>query len=108
MRERARRTEPPASPRRTDVNAIVASALRDLAGAQADRAKKYAYDRAASVVFWLDRPIDELRQPDGSWPKLPGLGPSSMRVVAEVLDTGDSPTADAAVRLSGKAPDFEA
>jgi histidinol phosphatase-like PHP family hydrolase len=90
-----------------DVNAEIFGVLRDLAAVQTVKPKTYAYARAASVVFWLDVPLTELRGPAGALPKLAGLGPSSMRVVQEVLDTGTSTAADAAVARSGRGPDVE-
>jgi putative hydrolase len=85
-----------------DLNATIATLLRDLAAIQSVRPKSFGYKRAASAVFWLERPIDELRAADGSFPRIPGLGPSSMRVVAEVVETGWSASAERAIDASGK------
>jgi putative hydrolase len=85
-----------------DVNAIIFGLLRELAGVQREKPKVWAYERAADAVFWLDRPIDALRDSSGAWPKIPGLGPSSMRVVADVVDTGGSPATEALIDASGK------
>jgi putative hydrolase len=85
-----------------DVNAVISAMLRDLASIQTDRHKVHGYKRAASAVFWLDVPIDQLRMPNGSFPKIAGLGPSSMRIVTEVLETGESATVERAVAASGK------
>ena len=85
-----------------DVNAVISALLRDLASIQSDRQKVHAYKRAASAVFWLELPIDQLRTPTGSFPSIPGLGPSSMRIVNEVLETGASATVDRAAAASGK------
>ncbi|HEX5215526.1 MAG TPA: PHP domain-containing protein [Vicinamibacterales bacterium] len=89
-----------------DLNAQIAGLLRDLAAIQAVKAKSFGYKRAASAVFWLPRQIDQLRE-DGAWPKIPGLGPASMRVVAEVVATGESPTVERAVAGSGKQIDID-
>ena len=85
-----------------DVNAVVFGLLRDLAGVQREKPKTWAYERAASAVYWLERPLDELADPSGEWPKIPGLGRSSMRVVADVVRTGDSPATDAVIDANSK------
>jgi putative hydrolase len=85
-----------------DVNAIIFGLFRDLAEVQTERPKKYAYARSASVVFWLERPIDEMRNPDGSWPKIPGLGPSSQRIIDDVIATGRSARVEAVMAATSK------
>lgn len=90
----------------TDLNATIAALLRDLAFVQTDKPKVWGYKRAAAAVFALDKPIDALRGGSAGFPKIPGLGPSSMRVVNEVLETGGSPTVERAVAASGKADDI--
>ena len=85
-----------------DVNAVISAYLRDLASIQSDRHKVHGYKRAASAVFWLDDDMTSLRDRSGALPKIPGIGPSSLRIVNEVLDTGESPTVERAVAASGK------
>ena len=89
-----------------DVNGVIGGLLRDLAAVQADRQKTFAYRRAAAAVLSLDEPLDVLTSSGRPVPKIPGLGPSSMRVVNEVLATGESPTVNAAVDASGKRDDI--
>ena len=91
----------------TDVNALVAGYLRDLAYAQPTRPQMFGYKRAAAAIFDLDMPIGELRRGDGSLPRISGIGPGSTRVVLEVLETGRSPTVERAVDASGQRPDIE-
>jgi histidinol phosphatase-like PHP family hydrolase len=90
-----------------DVNTVIAGLLRDLAFVQTDKHKTWGYKRAGAAVFWLDEPIDALRGPNGEFPKIAGLGPASMRVVTEVLETGTSPTVERAVETSPKRADIE-
>jgi len=88
-----------------DMNARVWGLLQDLASIQTSKQKRFGYKRAASSVFWLETPLDVLQQPDGSFPRIHGLGPASMRVVREALDSGGSPSVDRAVEESGRAMD---
>jgi histidinol phosphatase-like PHP family hydrolase len=83
-----------------DTNAEVAGLLQDLAAVQTSKQKKLAYARAATVIRDLEQPLEALVQPNGGLPKLPFIGPSSSRVVLEVLRTGGSPTVEQAVASS--------
>ena len=69
----------------SDVNAVVGGYLRDLAFAQSSQQKMFGYKRAAAAIFALDTPLTDLVGPDGAWPKIPGIGPGSARVIREVL-----------------------
>jgi histidinol phosphatase-like PHP family hydrolase len=93
---------------RVDLNAAAGAFLSDMAAVQTDRHKSFGYKRAAAVVLSLDTPIDTLVQPDGTLTKLPGLGPSSTRIVMEVLATGGSSTVEAAIAASGREGDIAA
>lgn len=64
-----------------------------MAAAQSSRQKMFGYKRAASAVFWLDRPLS----PATLTQKVPGLGPASMRIIGEFLATGTSATVERAV-----------
>jgi histidinol phosphatase-like PHP family hydrolase len=68
---------------------------------------KWGYKRAASAVLNLEAPIESFLQPDGTLRKIPNIGPSSTRVILEVLRTGSSPTVEAAVAGSGRERDVE-
>src|SRR5438094_942871 len=46
-------------------------------------------------------------QPDGTLRKIPHVGPSSTRVILEVLKTGRSETVERAVEASGRSGDVE-
>jgi putative hydrolase len=90
-----------------DVNAVVGGYLRDLALAQSSQQKMFGYKRAAAAIFALDTPLTDLVGPDGTWPKIPGIGPGSARVIREVLETGGSPTVEQAVETSGRRADID-
>jgi putative hydrolase len=84
-----------------DVNATVGSYLRDLAFAQLVPAKMWAYKRAAAAILALERPLPELVS-GGRLEKIRGIGPGSERVIHEILETGQSPTVERAIEVSGK------
>jgi len=90
-----------------DLNRQIASLLRDLASVQKSTQSKWGYKRAASTVLNLEEPIERFLQPDGTLRKIPNIGPSSSRVILEVLRTGSSPTVEAAVGDSGRGQDIE-
>jgi histidinol phosphatase-like PHP family hydrolase len=83
-----------------DTNAAVGALLRDLAAVQTSQQSKWGYKRAAAAILDLDKPLESLLQPDGTLPRIPHVGPSSLRVVHEFLKTGRSETVEAAVVAS--------
>ena len=92
---------------RLDVNAQVAWALQDMAATQSVRQKKAAFERAADVMLFLEQPLTELWTPAGLSARLPGIGPSSARIIGEVLESGSSRTVEQAIAASGKGPEVE-
>jgi histidinol phosphatase-like PHP family hydrolase len=88
-----------------DTNAKVAALLRDLADVQTSPQSKWGYKRAAAAILDLEEPLESLLQPDGTLRKIPHVGPSSLRVVHEVLRTGRSETVERAVGDSARAGD---
>ena len=90
-----------------DTNGVIAGLLRDLAAAQTSTQKRWGYKRAATAILALDEPIESFLSADGTLRKIPNIGPSSTRVILEVLRTGGSPTVDRAVQESGKAAEVE-
>src|SRR5512140_3099144 len=90
-----------------DTNRKIASLLRDLAAVQASTQSKWGYKRAASAVLNLEEPIESLLQPDGTLRKIPNIGPSSTRIIIEVLQTGTSATVERAIAESGQTRDIE-
>jgi histidinol phosphatase-like PHP family hydrolase len=90
-----------------DVNAAVGGLLRDLAFAQTSQQRMFGYKRAAAVVLALEQPLTVLLQPDGTLPRIRGIGPASTRVIMEVLATGTSETVERAVLQSGRTADIQ-
>jgi histidinol phosphatase-like PHP family hydrolase len=88
-----------------DLNATVAALLRDLAAVQSVPQKRHAYRRAAAAIFGLEQPVDALIDEAGTLQKIPAVGPSSTRVVLEVVATGGSPTVERAITAAGKSAD---
>src|SRR5918994_6280283 len=91
----------------TDTNSRIAGLLRDLASVQISKQSRWGYARAAEAIASLPRPIESFVQSDGTLRKIANVGPSSTRVIMEVLETGASPTVDRAIAESGKARDVE-
>src|SRR4051812_46420789 len=90
-----------------DLNGKIAALLRDFAAIQKSKPSMWGYKRAAAAVLALEVPIESLLQPDGTLRKIPNIGPSSTRVILEVLRTGSSPTVEAAIAGSGRSNDIE-
>ena len=90
-----------------DSNRRIAALLRDLASVQKSTQSKWGYKRAASAILNLDEPIETYLQPDGTLRKIPNIGPSSTRVILEVLQTGRSAIVESAVAASPRAGDVE-
>lgn len=85
-----------------DTNTKAGALLRDLAAVQKSQQSKWGYKRAAQAILDLDEPLESLLQPDGTLRKIPNVGPSSLRVVYEVLQTGHSDIVERAIGESGK------
>lgn len=90
-----------------DTNRLIASLLRDLAAVQTSTQRRWGYKRAASTILDLPEPIESYLQADGTLRKIPNIGPSSTRVILEVLTTGRSAIVEAAVAGSPNAHDVE-
>lgn len=90
-----------------DTNRLIASLLRDFASVQQSTQSKWGYKRAASAILELEEPIETLVQADGTLRKIPNIGPSSSRVILEVLKTGRSDTVEKAVAGSGQTGEVE-
>ena len=92
-----------AGPPKVDKNLLIAGLLRDLAAVQASPQRRWGYRRAAAAIQDLDEPIERLLLPDGTLRKIPNIGPSSSRIILEILTTGTSPTVESVIASSGKA-----
>jgi putative hydrolase len=90
-----------------DVNAVVGGYLHDLAFAQSSKQKMFGYKRAAAAILALDVPLIDLIGPDGTLPRIAGIGPGSTRIIREILETGDSPTVECAIEGSDRRADIE-
>src|SRR5437762_9642888 len=90
-----------------DMNGKIAALLRDFAAIQKSKQSMWGYKRAAAAILALEEPIESLLQPDGTLRKIPNIGPSSTRVILEVLQTGTSPTVEDAITGSGQKSDIE-
>src|SRR4051794_5049833 len=90
-----------------DTNGRIAALLRDFAAIQKSKQSMWGYKRAASAILAPEEPIESLLQADGTLRKIPNIGPSSPRVILEVLQTGTSPTVERAISESGQAGDIE-
>ena len=91
-----------------DTNTLVAGLLRDLASVQNSTQSRWGYRRAAAAVSALDEPLERFLEPDGTLRKIPNIGPSSTRVILEVLRTGTSPTVEQAVQSSPRRKEVDA
>ena len=90
-----------------DTNGVVIGLLRDLAAVQTSKQSKWGYQRAADAIAELPAPLESYLQPDGALRKIPQVGPSSTRVILEVLKTGASATVERAIAESGEAGTVE-
>jgi histidinol phosphatase-like PHP family hydrolase len=93
---------PPATRDHGDINLCVAGLLGDMAAIQTSPQRKWAYKQAAAAVRDLDAPLDVLVAAAGALPRIPRIGPSSSRIILEVLDSGTSPLVERAVDESGR------
>ncbi len=89
-----------------DTNSVAAGLLADMAAIQTSKERTRAYERAADVIFTLDGPLEALVKTHGGLPKLRYIGPSSTRVILEVVESGGSATVERAIALSGRADDI--
>lgn len=90
-----------------DLNGQIAALLRDFAAVQTSKQSMWGYKRAAAAILALEAPIASFLQPDGTFRKIPNIGPSSTRIIVEVLQTGTSATVEAAIADSGQTSDID-
>lgn len=84
-----------------DTNGLVAGLLGELAAVQTSTQKRWGYKRAADAILALDSPLESYVRADGTVRKIANVGPSSERIILEVVRTGSSATVAEAVGLSG-------
>lgn len=90
---------PPAFP---DLNLDAAGLLHDMALLQPHERSQLGYKRAAKAVIALPAPVSDLVHA-GTLQDVPFVGPSSARIIAELVGQGGSPTVEAAVAKSPQA-----
>jgi putative hydrolase len=87
-----------------DVNMAAAALLYDMAALQSTSRSQFGYKRAAKAVVGLPISVADLVAA-GTLRDVPFIGPSSARIITEVVEQGRSPTVEAAVAQSPKQPD---
>jgi histidinol phosphatase-like PHP family hydrolase len=85
-----------------DINARIAFLLRDMADIQPSREKGLGYKRASFAVFWLEEPVTSIWNGTALTRRIVGVGPSSTRVIAEVMALGESPSVEQAIDQAGQ------
>ena len=90
-----------------DKNGQIAALLRDFAAIQKSKQSMWGYKRAAAAILALEEPIASFLRPDGTLRKIPNIGPSSTRIIVEVLQTGTSATVEGQIAAGGHASDID-
>ena len=85
-----------------DLNMKAVDLLYDMAELQSAERARFGYKRAAKAVIGLPMQVSDLVEA-GTLRDVAFIGPSSARVITEVVEHGESPTVNAAVAASGKA-----
>jgi histidinol phosphatase-like PHP family hydrolase len=89
----------------TDTNLAIAALLLDLSEAYRPSPKFWGYKNASRSIRRHQEFLSDLSEKEIL--KIPGVGPASMRVVREFLDTGESETVARIVAESGKTKEIE-
>jgi putative hydrolase len=90
-----------------DRNIVAAGLLHDLALLQSSERSSFGYKRAAkALAAGIDRSVVDLIE-EGTLRDVPFVGPSSERVVAELVKTGAASSVEAAVQASTKRSEVE-
>ena len=84
-----------------DTNLVAAGLLYDMAALQPTERSRFGYKRAAKAIVYLPLLVIDLVKA-GSLREIPFMGPSSTRIVTELVETGKSATVEAAVAKAGK------
>src|SRR5687767_14051823 len=82
-----------------DLNMTAAGLLHDMAALQGNQRSQLGYKRAAKAVIGLPMLVSDLVEA-GTLCDVPYIGPSSARVIDELVATGGSPAVEAAVAAS--------
>jgi histidinol phosphatase-like PHP family hydrolase len=97
--QRRRKREPAAGP--DDPNLAAAALLYDMAALQPNERSRFGYKRAARAIVGLPLGVGDLIAA-GTLRDVPFVGPASARVITEFIESGRSPTVEAAIGESGK------
>ena len=90
-----------------DLNIIAGGLLHDLALLQPSERSRFGYTRAARVITsGIDRPVADLVD-EGTLRDVPFVGPSSERVIVELVRTGASESVEKAVAASTRRSEVE-
>jgi putative hydrolase len=81
------------------MNMLAAGLLQDMAALQGHERSQLGYKRAAKAVVALPLPVSDLVAA-GTLRDVPYIGPSSARIITELVETGASATVEAAVAAS--------
>lgn len=84
-----------------DTNLVAAGLLYDMAALQPNERSRFGYKRAAKAIVYLPVAVADLVKA-GSLREISFIGPSSTRIVTELVETGKSLTVETAVAKAGK------
>lgn len=87
-----------------DLNLAAAALLYDMVAMQPSERSAFGYKRAAKAIVNLPESIVDLVAED-RLRDIPFVGPASIRIVRELIESGGSPTVEKALASSAKAPD---
>ena len=90
----------------TDPNLSVAALLLDIAEVYKSSPRYWGYKNAARSIRRHPAFLSELTEADIL--EIPGVGPASLRIIREFLESGESPTVARAVSESAKTAEIEA
>src|SRR5579859_5978573 len=90
-----------------DLNIVAGGLLQDLALLQPSERSRFGYKRAArAIASGIDRSVADLVE-EGTLRDVPFVGPSSERVIVEVVRTGTSASVEKAVAASTRRTEVE-
>ena len=89
-----------------DLNIVAAGLLQDLAILQTSEPRRYAYQRAARAIAGIDRSVSDLVD-EQALRDVPYVGPSSERVIVELVRTGESASVQKALDASTRRKEVE-
>jgi histidinol phosphatase-like PHP family hydrolase len=88
----------------TDLNMAAAALLYDMAALQSTSRSQFGYKRAAKAIVGLPVSVADLVAA-GALRDVPFIGPSSARIITEVVEHGHSATVEAAIAQSARGAD---